>query len=224
MNIMDQYLRDTDIGLISTQQPKPSEHLTVVQWLGQDKNLHPTIWRNDHRLIPFGNDMYGIVHAPGFEVWDDNGNLNDNFEGDRAQYNNTYLMVVKWNRDEFKVRLEKWQQYWTWKRERNKTRSALEEEHGYDTKHAMHLVRLLRMGVEALRDGVILVKRPDAAELLSIRYGAWTYDDLVAYAEDMDKQVREVWYPKTSLRKKPDIHYAAELVMQVQDSVWSKSG
>ena len=85
----------------------------------------------------------------------------------------------------------------------------------------MHLVRLLRMGVEALRDGVILVKRPDAQELLDIRYGAWEYDEIVAYAEDMDRQVREIWYPKTQLRKKPDIQLAAQLIMDVQDSIWS---
>ena len=207
------------------QQPMPCEHLTVVQWLGKEKNLHPelNVFRNNHRFIPFGNEMYGVVYDVGHQLWDDKGNLNDKFEGDRAAYNNTYLMVVKWNRDEFKVRLEKWQQYWTWKKERNVVRSALEEEHGYDTKHAMHLVRLLRMGVEALRDGEILVRRPDAQELLSIRNGAWTYDELVAYAEDMDRQVHEVWYPKTKLRKKPDVHFAAKLVMDVQDSVWSRT-
>jgi predicted nucleotidyltransferase len=205
-------------------QPKPCEHLQVVQWLGRDKNLHPSLslYREGYRLIPFGNEMYGVVQSTGHRLWDDLGNLNDKFEGDRTEHNNTYLMVVKWNRDEFKVRLEKWNQYWTWKRERNKTRSALEEEHGYDTKHAMHLVRLLRMGVEALRDGVINVRRPDAKELLSIRNGAWTYEELVAYAEDMDRQVHEVWYPSTKLRKKPDVHYAAKLVMDVQDSIWSK--
>lgn len=207
------------------QQPTPCEHLTVVQWLGADKNLHPILrkYRDDFRFIPFGNEMYGVVRSPGHQLWDDKGNINDKFEGDRAEHNNTYMMVVKWNRDEFKMRLEKWQQYWQWKKERNKTRSALEEEHGYDTKHAMHLVRLLRMGVEALRDGEILVRRPDAQELLSIRAGAWSYDQLVAYAEEMDKQVREHWYINTKLPRSVDLVKAAELIMQVQDSVWSQS-
>ena len=205
------------------EQPRPCDDLTVVQWFGKDKNLHVNLenFRNDHRFIPFGNDMFGVVPVPGFQLWTDTGNLNDKFDGDLDDYNNTYLMVVKWNRDQFKRRLEKWTQYWTWKRDRNKTRNELEEHFGYDTKHAMHLVRLLRMGVEALRDGVILVKRPDAQELLDIRYGAWEYDEIVAYAEDMDRQVREIWYPKTQLRKKPDIQLAAQLIMDVQDSIWS---
>lgn len=94
--------------------------------------------------------------------------------------------------------------------------------HG-NTKHAMHLVRLLRMGVEALRDGEINVRRADAKELLAIRGGAWKYDDLVKYAEEMDREVREHWYPKTHLRKTPDLLYAASLIMEVQDSIWSKT-
>lgn len=95
--------------------------------------------------------------------------------------------------------------------------------HG-NTKHAMHLVRLLRMGAEALRDREIVVKRPDAEELLAIRNGAWTYEEIVDYAEVMDKEVREVWYKQTSLPKKPDIKFAAQLLMEVQDMVWNNEG
>ncbi len=93
--------------------------------------------------------------------------------------------------------------------------------HG-NTKHAMHLVRLLRMGIEALRDEEIVVRRPDAAELLEIRNGSMTYDEIVEYAEAMDKEVREVWYKKTKLRKKPDIKLAANLLMDAQDLIWTQ--
>lgn len=91
--------------------------------------------------------------------------------------------------------------------------------HG-NTKHAMHLVRLLRMGAEALETGILNVKRPDAAELLEIRNGAWTYDELVKYAESMDKHVCEVLYKKTSLPRNPNIKLAAQLIMDIQDMVW----
>ena len=111
--------------------------------------------------------------------------------------------------------------FWTWKNNRNEARSELEHQHGYDTKHAMHLVRLMRMGVEALRDGEIVVKRPDAQELLDIRHGSMTYEQVVDYAEAMDKEMREVWYKKTALPKKPDITFAARLLMDVQDLVWT---
>lgn len=204
--------------------PHPRDFLTVVQWLGTEKNLHPDInkyWK-DHRLIPFGNDMHGIVYEKGRQLWDNKGNLNDTFEGNREDFNNTYLMVVKWNRDVFKTTLERWQHYWTWKRERNEKRSALEEEFGFDTKHAMHLVRLLRMGKEALETGEINVRRPDAVELLSIRNGAWSYDEIVKYAEEMDNEVCNVLYKTTSLPKVPDIKLAAKVILEIQDMVWSR--
>ena len=92
-----------------------------------------------------------------------------------------------------------------------------------DFKHAMHLVRLLRMGAEALETGVLNVKRPDAEELLAIRTGKWTYEEVVEYAEHMDNHVREVLYKTTSLPKKPDVKLAAELIMTLQDMTWKKN-
>lgn len=55
-------------------------------------------------------------------------------------------------------------------------RKALVEQHGYDTKNAAHLVRILRMGVEFLRDGVLNVYRADADELVAIKRGEWTLE------------------------------------------------
>ena len=83
----------------------------------------------------------------------------------------------------------------------------------------MHLVRLLRMGYEAVTEGVIRVKRPDAEELLSIRNGAWTYDQIVEYAEDMNSLV-ETAVDRSDLPKQGNLLLAAKVVLQVQDAVW----
>ena len=78
------------------------------------------------------------------------------------------------------------------------------------------------MGVEILETGVVHVKRPDADELRAIRNGAWTYEEIVKYAEEMDIYVREVLYKRTSLLKYPDVHFAAQLLMDIQDICWDK--
>jgi predicted nucleotidyltransferase len=96
-----------------------------------------------------------------------------------------------------------WEQYMRWKKERNPARAALEEKHGYDTKHAMHLVRLLRMCREILTRGEVIVKRPDRDELLAIRAGAWSYDELVAWADREDKAL-EALYASSPLPPVPD--------------------
>jgi uncharacterized protein len=63
---------------------------------------------------------------------------------------------------------------------------TLEAQFGYDTKHAMHLVRLLRMGVEILASGRVLVRRPDAEELIAIRRGSLRFDALMAETDRLE--------------------------------------
>jgi uncharacterized protein len=81
-----------------------------------------------------------------------------------------------------------WQQYQTWKQHRNPARAALEAKYGYDAKHAMHLVRLLKMCAELLQTGQVNVRRvEDRDELMAIRNGAWPYEQLLEWAETQDK-------------------------------------
>jgi predicted nucleotidyltransferase len=80
----------------------------------------------------------------------------------------------------YRAARREWEQHRQWERERNPKRAALEAAYGYDTKHAMHLVRLMRMAIEILRDGRVIVRRPDREELLAVRDGAWSYEELEA--------------------------------------------
>lgn len=90
----------------------------------------------------------------------------------------------------YRAAMKQWESYQRWKAERNPLRAELEQQYGYDTKHAAHLVRLMRMGVEVLELGELRVRRPDWAELVAIRDGAMTYDALVAEAERLQERMR----------------------------------
>lgn len=79
----------------------------------------------------------------------------------------------------YRAALKRWESYQTWKTRRNPARAQLERQHGYDTKHAMHLVRLMRMGIEALESGELRVRRDDADELVAIRDGAVSFEELL---------------------------------------------
>lgn len=92
----------------------------------------------------------------------------------------------------YKRSMRNWVAYCKWKDERNEKRAELERRHGYDTKHAMHLVRLMRMAIEILRDGKVIVKRPDAEELLSVRDGRWSYEELMRWAEQTEATLHVV--------------------------------
>lgn len=93
------------------------------------------------------------------------------------------VMAVLNGEKKYRAAMKHWEAYQTWKRQRNRARAALEAAHGYDTKHAMHLVRLMRMGVELLETGNLRVRRDDADELAAIREGAWSFDELLVHAE-----------------------------------------
>lgn len=103
----------------------------------------------------------------------------------------------------YEAAMKQWDSYQTWKTERNLSRSALEAEFGYDTKHGMHLVRLMRMCREILEDHAVLVKRPDAVELLAIRNGAWSYEKLMAWAKEQDEELKAIAL-KSTLPKAPN--------------------
>jgi len=90
----------------------------------------------------------------------------------------------------------------SWKKERNPARRLLEVKCGYDSKHASHLVRLMRMGKEILLTGKVTVKRPDAEELLFIKNGGWSYERVVEYAETLQRELDEEYKKMEENRKK----------------------
>lgn len=95
----------------------------------------------------------------------------------------------------YRKAIEQYKSYQTWKTTRNPKRFLLEQQYHYDTKHASHLVRLLRQGKELLETGNLIADRTglDADELISIRNGAWTYEQLMAYTEKLNRELDEFY-------------------------------
>lgn len=85
--------------------------------------------------------------------------------------------------------MKSWESHQTWERERNSARSELERLHGYDTKHAGHLIRLMRMGLEVLKEGELHVRREDAEELLAIRDGSLSFEELLSAAATLEEEM-----------------------------------
>lgn len=87
--------------------------------------------------------------------------------------------------------LQEWKNYENWKKNRNPARAELEAKCGYDSKHAMHLIRLLTMCSEILRGKGVQVKRThDVVKLLEIRSGAWSYEKLIEEADKLEAQIQ----------------------------------
>ena len=138
----------------------------------------------------------------------------------RALHENGYVLdeAERWlqKEKEYATALERWAQYRHWKTSRNEARAILEAKFGYDTKHAMHLVRLMRMCVEILDGKGVQVFRPDREELISIRRGAWSYEDLLQEAKDLDEKAAYL-YEHSALRSRPSVERLNDLCIQVID-------
>lgn len=113
---------------------------------------------------------------------------------------------------------QEWRQYGAWLANRNPARAALEAEHGYDTKHAMHLIRLQRMAIEILESGEVHVRRPDREELLQVRDGAWGYERLVEASEAMMRRV-EALRSTSALPEAPDHEALNALCVAIVEEV-----
>jgi len=128
------------------------------------------------------------------------------------------LMAVMDRERRYRSAQKHWEQYRHWKAHRNPARAALEAAHGYDTKHGMHLVRLLRMGREILATGQVRVWRGgiDQDELQAIRAGAWPYEQLVEWADREAAALRAlVKQEQTVLPAHPDLDALDGLVVEL---------
>lgn len=94
-------------------------------------------------------------------------------------------------------------------------RKELVKEFGYDTKHASHLIRLLRMAIEFLRDGKPIVYRvKDANELIDIKKGKRSLAEIRQEADRLFKEIEKV-YEKSELPEENNKYEINKLLYEV---------
>jgi len=93
-------------------------------------------------------------------------------------------------------------------------RKQLVDKFGYDCKNAAHLIRLLRMGIEFLNDGILYVEREDASQLLDIKKGKWTLEQVKKESDRLFASCEES-YIHSKLPSKLDDDKINELCVEV---------
>ena len=121
----------------------------------------------------------------------------------------------------YQAALKHWNQYQEWQRNRNPARAELERQYGYDTKHAVYLLRLLKMGMEILETGQVHVYRPDREWLRAVRHGLLSYEELLALAATYEARLGQL-YDISPLPDEPDADAAEALVVELQEKfLWA---
>lgn len=181
-------------------KPQPKERPQMVDYTKLLKNYTPDkIFTKDFdlrdykgkgKLSHYGNGIYALHIEDGKTPYGPDGSLVKSTK--EGIDNSIPSFIVKFNAPEHERAVNQWKHYWTWIENRNEVRSKLEEYFGYDTKHGMHIVRLLRMALEIIETGKVNIKRDDAEELKSIRFdGIWSLDDIKEYAEIMRQKIEK---------------------------------
>lgn len=101
---------------------------------------------------------------------------------------------------------------------KEKRRAITTKIHGYDTKFAYHVVRLMDQAEEILRYGTLTLDRKDRREMLkAIRRGDWKLSDIQEYFKEKEATLAKL-YETSSLRPEPEEAAIKKLLVEVLDS------
>ena len=100
-----------------------------------------------------------------------------------------------------------------------KKRMEIIKKFGYDLKNATHCIRLLRMGIEFLKDGELYVERHDSPQLLEIKRGEWSLEKVKIESDRLFK-IAEEMYLQSQLPKAPNRDAISKLCVEVVETAW----
>ena len=83
----------------------------------------------------------------------------------------------------------------------------------------MHTIRLLQVAEEILRDGKLNVKRPNREQLLDIKSGNRSYEDLLAMADTLMETI-ESYYLRSLLPDSPDTETAEKILVEIRENLY----
>lgn len=132
-----------------------------------------------------------------------------------------HLAVMTFNKDGYSSYCREYREYKVWEENRNPARFAHNRSLGkdYDTKNMMHLFRLLHMAEEIALYREMQVHRPDREFLLSIRNGAYTFDELSGMATSKLEKLQQS-YADSTLPDYPDAELAERMLVRLREAFY----
>jgi predicted nucleotidyltransferase len=103
------------------------------------------------------------------------------------------------------------------------TRPEYESRFGYDTKAAMHCLRLYLECIELMRFGKITLPRPEREFLIAARSGEWTLERFLGEAKRLRQEAGDA-ATESSLRDVVDLIAISRLIADVSLRAWKVVG
>jgi predicted nucleotidyltransferase len=129
---------------------------------------------------------------------------------------------IIYNKDGYTQHCKDYKSYQTWLEERNEQRWVDVQTHGQkiDGKNLLHLVRLLNMSREIAEGKGIVVRRPNAQELIDIRQGKVDLQSLIDHVEAEIKAVDEL-YKNSNLPNSVDAKFVEDLLIDIRKKIYN---
>jgi predicted nucleotidyltransferase len=108
--------------------------------------------------------------------------------------------------------------------QRNVNRTEIIERFGYDTKYAMHMLRLGHQGVEFLESGrlTLPVREPVRSHLMDVRRGRSNLAHVLQECTDLELRLSAL-LDSSPLPPEPDLPTVESFVMNAYESAWASS-
>lgn len=122
-----------------------------------------------------------------------------------------------YNKDGYSEHCKDFKEYQEWLLNRNEARYTETQVHGQkiDGKNMMHCMRLIKMSQEIGEGKGIIVRRPDAQELLAIRQGKVDLDQLIQIADEEIEKMDTI-FDASDLPHSVDKNLVNELLIEIR--------
>lgn len=132
-----------------------------------------------------------------------------------------FLGYISYNKDGYTQHCVDYKSYQEWIDKRNIQRWVDVESHGQkiDGKNMMHCRRLMDMAREIAEGKGIVVRRPNADELIDIRKGKMDLQSLIDHIESEIKEV-DVLYKNSNLPNSVDMNFVENLLISIRKNIY----
>lgn len=126
------------------------------------------------------------------------------------------------NLDAYSTYCKDYREYWKWVSERNEDRYNVNQNHGqnYDSKNMMHTIRLLQSCEQIFKNGSLQIRVENRDELLDIKAGNWSYDNVMKKAEELIQSI-EYYHSKSSLPEYPDLEKTTKILVEIRENLYT---
>jgi len=109
--------------------------------------------------------------------------------------------------------------------QRDVNRVTLVEQFGYDTKYAMHMLRLGHQGVEFLESGrlTLPMREPVRSHLMDVRRGRGNLADVLEECAQLELRLASL-LDSSPLPLEPDVKTVEQFVMDTYEAAWASRG